>query len=151
MPGSRAWAAVPRQWLRFHKDSKVPPRRFIHCEHHVRGIIPPDRYFAVVGPEGKPGVFKWGQLVRPAEAEILRDIADRKELTKLEMAKDLIRGLLSDGKQEAGWCLKQGTSLGISESTMHEAATLLGVQKVSEGGGLKIKHWWIPPEKWPED
>lgn len=150
-PGSRAWRAVPRMIVQLVVDGSTPPRRWLRAFKDSLGACPPDRFYDLVGAgAGQPRVFTPGGLVRPAVAETCGLGMDRVELKKLDIAVEMIKALLSDGKQEAGFILNHARSIGIGDRTCYLAAERLGVKKLSEGGGRNCRHFWLPPETWPE-
>lgn len=149
-PGSRAWRAVPRRIVELCTDLSSPPRHFLHCFKPGIGAPPADTYFALVHPQGDGApTFVLGELVRPEEAEVSLMVTDKTQRHQLERACEFIRVVLAEGKQDAGYMLSQGLKLGLSASTLYNAARRMGVRFESEGGGLSAKHFWVPPDKWP--
>lgn len=151
-PGSRAWRAVPRMIIQLATDLRTPPRAFLHLLKDSLASGAPDTYFSLAGDEPEqPKRFRFGEAVRAAESEIARMVGDRAERKKLDVACDFLRGVLSEGEQEAGWVLKSAQGLGLSPGTCYLAADRLGITRRRVGGGKTVQHFWDPPGEWPAD
>jgi hypothetical protein len=150
-PGAASWQNVPRHIVQMLSDGRKPPKRYLSLPKDSLGTSATDTHYELVSRgKGNPPIFTIGKAVVGAEAEIAAMVTDSGERKRVDYAADFIRDFLKEGEQEAGAVLNALKALGIPSSTGYLAKDLLGVKTRRDGGGRGTKHYWTPPEVWPE-
>jgi hypothetical protein len=149
MVSSREWGAVPRSIIELVVDDGPPERRIIRSYRDALGAQFQPRYYQLVGEPKKPKVFTLGEPVSPALLRLVRDVPDRRDRRKIDMACDLLKSLLAEGEQHSGWVLDRGKDIGLCPGTMYDAVDKMGVTLRQHGGGKGSEHFMVPPSNWP--
>jgi hypothetical protein len=112
------------------------------CQHAEKGK-PID--YSIVGRMGR-GVIEWGEESELTEAELNAPAGGEKGPGKLEVACEWLKDYLSREEREGGVVLQAALANEIKRPTLMRAADILGVEKISSGGGRvgRITIWRLP-------
>lgn len=143
-PGSRSWRAVPRVVLRMTVFPGPPEQRVLEAyKDNVGGVNPPTLY-TLDTAEGWAPWFSLGGPLNP-EDKVLLEVADRQDRRLVEQATEMLRAVLSEGRQQTTWLYAQAEAEQIGARTLRRAADRLGVVVEREGVGREHKAYWSLP------
>lgn len=145
MVGSRQWRAVPRAIVELLVDAGPPQRRIVRPYKDSLGQNAPARCFDLVGRAGQPLVFQLRELVDPDAVELVKEVPDRIERSKIDQAVELLRRLLANGEVESRTVYAAGEAERLKDRTIRYAAEQLRLVTRRDGFGPDQRCFWSLP------